>query len=87
MSYLEYEFTIFPTNPGKEILLAELMQFNFDSFIETETTLKAYIKNSKIDFDITTLSLFSNQNFKVSFIKRKIKENSLLVSSARTNQI
>ncbi|MEX0290657.1 MAG: 50S ribosomal protein L11 methyltransferase, partial [Flavobacteriaceae bacterium] len=42
--YLEYSFTINPLQPATDILLAELGELAFDSFVETETGLLAYIK-------------------------------------------
>jgi ribosomal protein L11 methyltransferase len=42
-NYTEYAFTIDPINPWQEILLAELAQFDFDSFEETPDGLKAYL--------------------------------------------
>ena len=43
MNYIEYDFTVSPTEMGAEILTAELAEVGFDSFVDTPTGLKAYI--------------------------------------------
>lgn len=45
--YTEYNFTVSPTEPWVEILLAELAEIGFESFEETETGLLAYIPQEK----------------------------------------
>lgn len=42
--YIEYQFIINPKEPATEILIAELGNLNFESFIETEEGLTAYIQ-------------------------------------------
>jgi len=47
MNYIEYDFTVSPTEMGAEILMAELAEVGFDSFEDTPPGVKAYIpKNS-----------------------------------------
>ena len=41
---LRFTFSISPTKPGTEILIAELSQLNFDVFEETNSGVNAYIK-------------------------------------------
>ena len=43
MNYIEYDFTVSPTEMGAEILMAELAEVGFDSFVDTPTGIKAYI--------------------------------------------
>ncbi len=43
MNYIEYDFTVSPTEMGAEILTAELAEVGFDSFVDTPTGVKAYI--------------------------------------------
>jgi ribosomal protein L11 methyltransferase len=43
MNYLEYRFSIAPLDPAREVLVAELADWGFESFLETETGLLAYI--------------------------------------------
>ena len=42
--YIEYRFKINPKEPATEILIAELGNLNFESFVETEEGLTAYIQ-------------------------------------------
>ena len=42
--YIEYQFKINPKDPATEILIAELGNLNFESFVETEEGLTAYIQ-------------------------------------------
>ncbi len=42
--YLGYHFTIAPKEPGSEILIAELGEKPFESFIETDSGIIAYIQ-------------------------------------------
>jgi len=44
MNYKEYSFTISPLLPGKEVLIAELSELDFESFVEETDGLKAYIQ-------------------------------------------
>lgn len=43
MNYKEVEFTLQPLLPAREVLLAELAELGFESFVETEEGLKAYM--------------------------------------------
>src|SRR5690606_17034041 len=43
-TYLGYHFKIEPKNPGAEILVAELGETPFESFVETESGVSAYIR-------------------------------------------
>lgn len=43
-TYIEYIFEVSPLQPGTEILMAQLGQAGFESFVETEIGLKAYIQ-------------------------------------------
>jgi len=45
--YLEYTFEVLPIAPGNEILIAQLGELGFESFIETEKGLSAYIQKSE----------------------------------------
>ena len=42
--YIGYHFTIEPIELGSEILIAELGEKAFESFIETETGISAYVQ-------------------------------------------
>ena len=42
--YIEYNFTVEPKEPGTEILIAELGFAGFESFVENENGVTAYIQ-------------------------------------------
>lgn len=49
MNYLEYRFTIAPLEPAREILIAELADWGFESFVETDNGVLAYIAEAAPD--------------------------------------
>lgn len=74
-SYLEYNFTVTPLQPASDILIAELGEVGFESFVETETGILAYIQ--KEDWTATILeevTILSNSNFKISYTAAEIKQ-------------
>lgn len=48
MSYLSYQFTVSPPEPGSEILMALISDYEFDSFDFNETGFTAYIKEESV---------------------------------------
>ncbi|GAB5400577.1 MAG: 50S ribosomal protein L11 methyltransferase [Aureisphaera sp.] len=53
-TYIEYDFRVTPLQPGVEILIAELGYAGFESFVENEKGVKAYIQ--KDDWSNTILN-------------------------------
>src|SRR5690606_12892197 len=51
MNYLEFTFTIAPLQPASEILIAELGQAGFESFVANETGITAYIPKEAFEED------------------------------------
>ncbi len=73
-NFLEIDFKIEPTEPGRDILLAVLDGLNYDSFQETEEGLKAYILEESFDENqLKNLPLFKTKEFKISFQKEKLE--------------
>jgi len=73
--YIEYKFTIRPLQPGTEILIAQLGLVNFESFVETETGVKAYIQ--KADWNETILNdiqILESEEFEISHTKSEIAQ-------------
>jgi len=54
--YIEYNFTFSPKEPISEILIAELGNVGFESFVETENGVTAYIQ--KTDWNAEILQMF-----------------------------
>ena len=70
--YLGYHFTIEPKELGSEILIAELGEKPFESFIETETGIVAYIQKDLCTADVLDdIFILSSPEFTVSY---KIEE-------------
>ena len=67
-SYIEYHFTMSPLQPASEILVAQLGALEFESFIETETGLKAYIQKKDLNPDlIENVQILNSLEFKISY--------------------
>ena len=74
-NYIEYSFTIDPIKPGAEILMAELGELEFESFVEEENQLLAYIK--KKDWSETILkdiSILDNPDFRITFSSKEVEQ-------------
>jgi len=73
--YIGYYFTVQPLVPAVEILIAELGYAGFESFVETENGLTAYIQkedwNSAILEDIQILK---SDEFKISYTFDEIEQ-------------
>ena len=73
--YIGYHFTVEPKELGSEILIAELGEKPFDSFIETENGFSAFIQkdlwNETILEDIYILE---NPEFKISYTFEEIEQ-------------
>lgn len=52
MNYVEVSFTLQPLLPAREVLVVELAERGFESFVETEEGLKAYIQESSFTPDV-----------------------------------
>ncbi|MEA1784660.1 50S ribosomal protein L11 methyltransferase [Arenibacter sp. GZD96] len=64
--YIEYVFTITPLQPASDILMAELGEVGFESFLETETGVMAYIQTQFWSADILKdVAILSNPIFKI----------------------
>jgi ribosomal protein L11 methyltransferase len=73
--YLEYDFTIEPTQPATDILIAELGEVGFESFVENETGLLAYILKSDWREDILEgLYILQQPGFEISWIQKEIQQ-------------
>lgn len=75
MVYLEYDFKITPLQPATDILIAELGELGFESFVENETGLLAYILKSEWqDNVLEDLFVCQNPNFGISWTSKEIEQ-------------
>ncbi len=74
-SYLEYRFTVNPVQPGTDILIAELGEAGFESFVETEDGVLAYIK--KADWResmVQNLRVLHGSSFDIGYSAKEIAQ-------------
>ena len=65
--YVEVDFHVYPIDDGRDILLAVLTKQQFESFLETKTGLRAYIKQADWDpIDVQNALSFMPSAFVVS---------------------
>ncbi|MBU2996941.1 50S ribosomal protein L11 methyltransferase [Cellulophaga baltica] len=73
--YIEYTFTVTPLQPASDILMAELGEVLFESFVETEDGVLAYI--NKVDWNpniLDNVSITENENFKITSAYKEIAQ-------------
>ena len=75
MDYTEVSFKIEPKSTGTDILIAQLSQIGYESFVETDEGLQSYIPSNifKIE-DIHGLDIFKSNEFEISFSQKTIKD-------------
>lgn len=74
-NYLGYHFTIEPKELGSEILIAELGEKPFESFIETETGIVAYIQKELVTDDVLNdIYILSSPEFTISYTIEEIEQ-------------
>lgn len=75
MNYLEIKIDIDPVIMARDIVVAELGEIGFESFVESEEGVDAYIQESLFNEELMkNLSCFNHTDFKVTYIKNFIKE-------------
>ena len=73
--YLGYNFTIIPKESGSEILIAELGEKPFESFIETDNGIVAYIqKNLCTENVLDDIYILSSPEFSISYTIEQIDQ-------------
>lgn len=73
--YIGYHFTIAPLELGSEILIAELGEKAFESFIETETGVSAFVQKDLWSEDILEdIQILENPEFKIDYTFEEIEQ-------------
>ena len=73
--YIGYHFTIKPLEPGVEILIAELGETPFESFIETENGISAYIQKQYWNDDILNdVQILGSDEFDIEYTFEEIEQ-------------
>lgn len=75
MIYIGYEFLIEPLQPASDILIAELGYVGFESFVENETGISAYIQKSDWHKDILEeIEILKSDKFSISYTFEEIEQ-------------
>lgn len=73
--YIGYHFTIEPLELGSEILIAELGETAFESFIETESGVSAFVQKDLWTEDILNdIYILENPEFKINYTFEEIEQ-------------
>jgi len=68
MIYIGYYFIVNPLKPGVEILIAELGAVGFESFVETDTGLSAFIQKSDwFDDILLQVRILNSPEFEIGY--------------------
>ncbi len=73
--YIEYTFKVEPVQPATEILIAELGYAGFESFVETEDGVQAYIQQTDWNKDILDdINILQSPAFQITFQQKEIEQ-------------
>lgn len=73
--YIGYDFKVSPLNPGNEILIAELGEAGFESFVENEDGLQAFISKEEWNEDIlNNIYILQNTEFNITYSFEEIEQ-------------
>ena len=71
--YIAYEFSVTPKNPATEILIAELGHVGFESFVENDTGVTAYIQKQEWNSNILDdLYILGSAEFKIKYSHHEV---------------
>jgi ribosomal protein L11 methyltransferase len=75
MDYIEFTAEITPLEIGRDILIAQLGEIGFESFVENENGVQAYIQKDKYkEVLIGEMSIISNSDFKITATTKIIED-------------
>ncbi|WP_027138807.1 50S ribosomal protein L11 methyltransferase [Gaetbulibacter saemankumensis] len=73
--YIGYEFTVTPLQPGVEILIAELGYAGFESFVENDYGVTAYIQKEEWQEAILEdVQILNSEEFKIDYSFSEIEQ-------------
>lgn len=73
-NYLEFQFKVEPVQPASEILIAELGYLGFESFVENDDGITAYIPVEEYEEDLLTgVHILQSKEFKVDYTFSEIE--------------
>lgn len=75
LTYIEFQFKVDPIIPGSEILVAQLGEIGFESFINTEEGVTGYILKEMYDAKaLKSIQILSSTEFIVSYEEKEIEQ-------------
>ncbi|MBA6155646.1 50S ribosomal protein L11 methyltransferase [Tenacibaculum sp. S7007] len=73
--YIEYNFEVSPKEPATEILIAELGMVGFESFVENDNGVTAYIQKQDWSQDVlANVFALKSEEFKIDFTHKEIEQ-------------
>jgi ribosomal protein L11 methyltransferase len=73
--YIEYAFKVSPKEPATEILIAELGYASFESFVETEEGITAYIQKEEWNASILDdIQILNSDEFEITYTFEDIEQ-------------
>lgn len=73
--YIEYNFTVSPKEPATEILIAELGNAGFESFVENDNGVTAYIQKDEWNSAILdNIFVISSDEFSITYNKKEVAQ-------------
>lgn len=74
-NYMEFRFRVDPYQPGSEILIAELGYAGFESFVENEDGITAYISSEEYREDVLDdIDILKSKEFEISYTSTEIEQ-------------
>lgn len=74
-TYIEYNFKVTPAQPASEILIAELGYAGFESFVEQEEGVLAYIQKEEWNTEILNdIQVLKNSDFNINYTFKEIEQ-------------
>jgi ribosomal protein L11 methyltransferase len=75
MTYLEFDFKVSPLPLGSDILIAELGEVGFESFVENDSGFLAYVpKQDFVESALSEIQLFKNPDFTITWSSKTIEQ-------------
>ncbi len=75
MEYIEFKAIVSPLEVGREILIAELSEIGFESFVETNEGVEAYIQLEEFnETSVNSLKILANSMFQIEYSTKVIAD-------------
>lgn len=75
LNYIEFKFKIVPLQPASEILIAELGYAGFESFVEDEDGVTAYIPSEEYDPEMLVgIHILQSEEFEITYTSLEIEQ-------------